>query len=128
MIGSTRNWAHGVAMWNLALDEKFGPHLGGCDNCRGVVTVDSRTGTYRRNVEYYALGHASKFMKAGARRIASESSDKNLPNVAFRNPDGTSVLIVLNSGVGERTISVRAHGKTFSFSLASGAVATLTWT
>jgi glucosylceramidase len=127
VIGATRNWARGVAMWNLALDEKFGPHLGGCDNCRGVVTIDSRTGTYARNVEYYALGHASKFVRAGATRIASKSSDKSLPNVAFRNPDGTSVLIVLNSGDRERTISIRSRGRSFIFSLASGAVATLTW-
>jgi glucosylceramidase len=73
------------------------------------------------------LGHASKFVRAGATRIASKSSDKSLPNVAFRNPDGTSVLIVLNSGDRERTISIRSRGRSFIFSLASGAVATLTW-
>jgi glucosylceramidase len=59
VIGTTRNWARAVAMWNLALDEHHGPHLGGCDNCRGVVTINSKTGAVTRNVEYYAFAHAS---------------------------------------------------------------------
>ena len=60
VIGAPRHWARGVLLWNLALDEKFGPHLGGCGNCRGVVTIDSKTGEVTRNPEYYALGHASR--------------------------------------------------------------------
>ena len=40
VIGATRHWARGVLMWNLALDENHGPHLGGCKDCRGVVTID----------------------------------------------------------------------------------------
>ncbi|HTN41160.1 MAG TPA: glycosyl hydrolase, partial [Asticcacaulis sp.] len=40
IIGSTRNWAKGVLMWNLALDENFGPHKGGCGDCRGIVTIN----------------------------------------------------------------------------------------
>ena len=51
VIGATRHWARGVLLWNLALDENFGPHLGGCGNCRGVVTIDSRTGAVTRNPE-----------------------------------------------------------------------------
>ena len=41
IIGATRNWARGVLMWNLALDEKHGPHTGGCADCRGVVTINT---------------------------------------------------------------------------------------
>jgi O-Glycosyl hydrolase len=59
IINSTRNWAKGVLFWNLALDENSGPHLGGCADCRGVVTIGSTTGSVTRNVEYYALAHAS---------------------------------------------------------------------
>ena len=36
IIGSTRGWSRGIVLWNLALDEKYGPHAGGCGNCRGV--------------------------------------------------------------------------------------------
>jgi hypothetical protein len=73
VIGTTRGWARGVSLWNLALDENYGPHKGGCGDCRGVVTIDSKTGAVTRNVEYYALAHASRFVRPGARRIASTS-------------------------------------------------------
>jgi glucosylceramidase len=129
VIGGTRNWARGVSLWNLALDEKFGPHKGGCGNCRGVVTVDSRTGAYTRNVEYYALGHASKFVLPGAYRIKSESADTTLANVAFRNPDGyTNVLLVLNTAKEPRTFLVRADGRSLRYTLPPASVVTLVWT
>lgn len=97
IIGSTGHWARGVLMWNLALDESHGPHAGGCGDCRGVVTVDSRTGTVERNQEYYAFGHASRFVRPGARRIAS-AGPEGLHAVAFVNPDGERILILLNEG------------------------------
>ncbi len=127
IIGATRNWARGVLMWNLALDENHGPHLGGCDNCRGVVTIDSKTGTYRREVDYYALGHASKFVKPGAHRVASSGGDSTLVHVAFRNPDGVEVLLVLNSGAAARVFSVHAPGRAFQFTLPAASVATFIW-
>ena len=128
VIGATRNWARGVALWNLALDEKFGPHKGGCGNCRGIVTVDSKTGAYTPNVEYYALGHASKFVQSGAYRIKSESADTTLENVAFRNPDGyTKVLIVLNTAKEPRTFAVRVGGRSLRYTLPAASVVTLVW-
>ena len=51
IIGATRNWARGVLMWNLALDEQHGPHLGGCGDCRGIVTINSSSGAVTRNEE-----------------------------------------------------------------------------
>jgi glucosylceramidase len=126
IVGATRGWARGVLWWNLALDEKHGPHLGGCGNCRGVVTIDSASGAITRNEEYYALGHASRFVRPGARRIAS-TSPEGLDNVAFRNVDGSKALILVNSGAAERTFAVRWGGKTLRYTLPAGAVATLVW-
>jgi glucosylceramidase len=128
VIGATRNWARGVLLWNLALDTKFGPHLGGCGNCRGVVTIDSATGTYARNNEYYALAHASKFVRPGAVRISSEGGDQSLPSVAFMNADDRSkVLIVVNNADHAQTFSVRSAGGAFQYSLPAASVVTLTW-
>ncbi len=128
VIGSIRNWARGVALWNLALDEKGGPHLGGCGNCRGVVTVDSKTGAYTPNVEYYALGHASRFVLPGAFRIQSQSADTTLANVAFLNPDGyTRVLIVLNTAKEPRIFAIRSNGRSLRYTLPASSVVTLTW-
>ena len=126
IIGSTRNWSRGVLMWNLALDEKHGPHTGGCANCRGVVTIDSRDGTVTRNEEYYAFAHASRFVRPGARRVAS-TNVAALDNVAFRNEDGSRVLIVLNSDSAATTFNVRERGRAFSYRLPPGAVVTFRW-
>jgi len=128
IIGSTRGWSRGVVLWNLALDEHHGPHAGGCSDCRGVVTVDSTNGKITRNVEYYVLAHASKFVRPGARRIESTTGDNGLESVAFRNADdGSVVLIVLNDGQQSHQFSVHHAGRSFGYALPAGAVATFTW-
>jgi glucosylceramidase len=128
MIGSTRAWAKGVILWNLALDEQHGPHAGGCKNCRGVVTIDTASGHVTRNVEYYSLAHLSRFVRPGARRVESSEAGEGLRNVAFRNADdGSLVLLVLNGGSEERAFSVRNAGRSFSYMLPPGAVATFLW-
>jgi glucosylceramidase len=128
VIGATRNWARTVLLWNLALDSQGGPQNGGCPNCRGVVTVKNASAV-AYNVEYYALGHASKFVASGARRIASTGAvGTGLQHVAFRNFDGSKVLLVLNDGAGTQAFSVTWGGQAFSTSLPAGAVATFTWT
>jgi glucosylceramidase len=127
IIGTTRNWARGVLLWNLALDENHGPHLGGCGNCRGVVTIDSKTGAITRNVEYYALAHASRFVRPGARRIGSSTAVQGIETVAFRNPDRSTALIVVNTAAEERRFGVRSHGRVLEYALPAGAVATLRW-
>ncbi len=129
VIGTTRNWARAVALWNLALDENAGPHLGGCTNCRGVVTINSATGTVTRNVEYFALAHASRFVRPGAVRVASSSGVQGINTVAFRNADdGSKALIVLNTNAAAQAFVVRAGaGRALRYELPAGAVATFVW-
>ena len=128
IIGATRGWARGVLLWNLDLDEQHGPHTGGCGNCRGVVTINSTTGAVTRNVEYYALAHASRFVRQGARRIASASGVAGLESVAFRNPDdGSKVLIVVNTAAQQQAMAMRWSGQSLSLTLPAGAVVTLRW-
>lgn len=128
IIGSTRNWSRGVLMWNLALDENHGPHLGGCKDCRGVVTIDSATGAVTRNLEYYALAHASKFVRHGAERIDSTAEVDGLKTVAFRNADdGTIALVVCNSATAERRFSVRHGARSIDYTLPRESIATFVW-
>lgn len=127
IIGSTRHGARGVLMWNLALDPQHGPHLGGCKDCRGVVTIDPKTARVTRNIEYYAFGHASRFVKQGARRIDSEGGANGLDHVAFTNPDGSTALIVSNSAAAPRRFTVQAPGRRFSYELPASGVVTFTW-
>lgn len=127
IIGAAENWSRGAIMWNLALDENDGPHLGGCGNCRGVVTIDSKTGEVTRNPEYYALAHASRFVRSGALRIASTCAHEALDCVAFLNNDGSRVLIALNASKEKLTVRASEGGREFAFELPAEAAATLVW-
>jgi glucosylceramidase len=127
VIGATRNWASGVLLWNLALDPGHGPFTGGCGNCRGVVTIDPATGRVTRNVEFYVLGHASRFVLPGAHRIASSGPVDGVENVAFRNPDGALVVVALNGATEARAFAVSDGARRFHYTLPAGAVATFRW-
>lgn len=128
LVSTMRHWARGVLLWNLALDESNGPHTGGCGNCRGVVTIDSRTGEVTRTDDYYVLAHASRFVRRGAWRVASTEGQDGVDNVAFVNADdGSRVLIVVNSNPETRRIGVREGARSFEWALQGKSVATLRW-
>lgn len=128
-IGTTKNWSKTALLWNLALDENFGPTNNGCSNCRGVVTINSTSGTVTKNVEYYAIGHFSKFVRPGAHRVSSTSFDSGtqLDNVAFLNTDGSKVLVVSNSGSNQQTFIVKQGARQLSYTIAAKSVVSLVW-
>ena len=126
IIGATRNWARGVLMWNLALDENDGPHAGGCGNCRGVVTIDSRTGAVTLNQEYYAFGHTSRFVRPGAVRVES-SQVEGVSSVAFVNPDGQRVLVLYNERAEPASLTVGEGGWRGETVLPARSAATYVW-
>jgi glucosylceramidase len=95
-----------------------------------VVTIDSSTSpaTITNNVEYYVLGHVAKFVVPGAYRIDSNSfAHGSIEDVAFQNPDGSIVLLVLNSGGSNNSFTVSWKNQIFTYSLPAGAVATFQW-
>jgi glucosylceramidase len=89
----------------------------------GSITIDGNVVT--RNLAYYAVAHASKFVRPGSVRIGSTSLDA-LPNVAFHTPDGKNVLVVVNAGQSPQTFNIR-NGKLMTATLNAGAVATYIW-
>jgi len=130
-IGTTRNWAKTAITWNIALDSTGGPHNGGCDTCTGLLTLEA-DGTVSTNAEYYTIGHLSKFVRPGAVRIASTSFgttgwNGQIMDVAFRNPDGSTALVVHNENDDPRTFAVAVGGRSFDYTLPGGALATFTW-
>jgi len=126
VIGATRNWSKNVLLWNLAADPQNGPHTndGGCTECQGAITIDGNDIT--RNLAYYTIAHASKFIRPGAIRIGSNDLEQ-LPNVAFKTPDGRKVLIVANIGNSPQSFEVRYDKKIFTTSLNAGSAGTYTW-
>jgi glucosylceramidase len=125
IIGASNNWSRGSLLWNLALDPAHGPHNGGCDDCRGVITIDPATGAITRNVEYYVLGHASRYVLPGAFRVATKHGE-GIEAAAFLNPDGSRVAI-LHRTTGDGPIAIALDGRRFTVPLAIGSVATLRW-
>lgn len=126
IIGSMRNWSRIALEWNLANNTSFGPHTpGGCTMCKGAITVETNS-AYARNVAYYIIAHASKFVTPGAARITS-TIPGNLSNVAFKTVDGKKVLIVLNDGNSLEIFNIKYNGKWIVASLDAGSVATFVW-
>ncbi|MET8153673.1 glycoside hydrolase family 30 beta sandwich domain-containing protein, partial [Actinoplanes sp. NPDC005259] len=130
-IGTTRNWAKSVVNWNIALDSTGGPHLGGCGTCTGLLTLHP-DGSVSRDAEYFTIGHLAKFVRPGAYRIASTSFgttgwNGQIMDVAFRNPDGSTALVVHNENDDPRTFAVAVGDRSFEYTLPGGALATFTW-
>lgn len=81
--------------WNILLNERGGPnHVG--NYCFAPVHANVREGKLVYTNSYYYIGHFSKFIEPGAKRIASSSSRDQVREVAFENPNGEIVLVVLN--------------------------------
>lgn len=121
-----RNWSKTVVWWNIALDEKRGPTILSNSTCRGLIEISSVTGEVKYNLDYYTLGHISKFVVPGAYRIDSYTYS-NIETVAFENPDGTKVLIVSNRTKTNKKINVEEGGREFTYILPGFAAATFVW-
>ena len=127
-----RNSAKAYVKWSLALDQSLGPNLtqnaglGGCATCTPIVTVNSNSGAITKTIEYYTLGHYSKFVLPGAARIYSTNAN-GIDTVAFVNPDNSKALVAFNNtGTGE-VFKVQWGAQSFSYTLPAFAAATFTW-
>ena len=126
VIGSMRNWSKNALSWGLANDEFYKPFTsGGCSTCKGALMIDQNQ-NIKREVGYYIIGHASKFVPEGSVRIGSNIVG-NLHNVSFKTPLGQIVLIVENDGVSAETFNIKYNQKQTTTSLNAGAVATYVW-
>jgi glucosylceramidase len=127
LIGSMNNRSKVALEWNLASDGAYNPHTpGGCTECKGALTVDY--GTYTRNVGYYIIAQASKFVPAGSVRIAAGTSAPNLTTVAFKTPAGKKVLIVLNeSTTASSSFNISYQNRWVNVTLPKSSAGTFIW-
>lgn len=127
-----RNAAKAYVKWSLALDENLGPNLtqeglgGGCNTCTPIVTVNSKTGAVTKDIEYYTLGHYSKYVLPGAVRIYS-SNTPSIATAAFLNPDGSTALVAFNNSSASQTLQVQWGNQAFTYTLPALAAATFAW-
>jgi glucosylceramidase len=95
MINDFNNGSVGFTDWNILLDETGGPnHVG--NFCFAPVHADTKTGELIFTNSYYYIGHFSKFIRPGAKMIVSSASRSQLLTTAFKNPDGSVAVIVMN--------------------------------
>ncbi|MGA2329906.1 MAG: glycoside hydrolase family 30 beta sandwich domain-containing protein [Bryobacteraceae bacterium] len=120
-----RNWSRCIIAWNLALDEQGKPNIGPF-TCGGVVTVNSQTQEVTRSGQYWALAHYSRAIRRGARRFHCTSQMEKVWHVAVSNPDGTSAMVLTNSGPVTNARLLLA-GMTTDVPLPADSVVTLLW-
>ncbi|MCL9770059.1 glycosyl hydrolase [Flavobacterium sp. HXWNR69] len=95
MINDFNNGTVGWTDWNILLDENGGPnHVK--NFCFAPIHADLKTGELIYTPSYYFIGHFSKFIDKGAKRIASSASRSNLLTTSFMNPNGEIVTVVMN--------------------------------
>lgn len=123
IIGASRNWSKTVLQWNLAADENQEPHTdrGGCTRCLGAITITGDT--VIRNPAYYIVAQASKFIPSGSFRVASNPIE-NIPNVAFKTPEGNVVVLIQNKNETKMNIAVLIGKDVHTLALEAGAVGT----
>jgi glucan endo-1,6-beta-glucosidase len=98
-----QNWASGAIAWTLGSDTNYGPYLpGGCDTCRGLVTLNTEEGTYKLNTDFYMMVQFSRFVRPGALALSTTGSydygnGSKVEAQAFRNSNGGRVLVIENT-------------------------------
>jgi glucosylceramidase len=96
MINDFNNGTVAWTDWNILLDEKGGPnHVG--NFCFAPVHADTKTGELTYLNSFYYIGHFSKFIRPGAKRIISSASRGQFITTAFQNTDGSIVVVVMNA-------------------------------
>jgi len=124
IIGNLNHGMHGWTDWNIVLDERGGPnHVG--NYCDAPIIADTRNDSLTFQSSYYYIGHLSKYVRPGAVRVASTKYTEHLQTVAFRNPDGSIVAIILNKTDSEHPYVLRHRGQIAEHAIPAHSIQTL---
>jgi len=123
IINDFNNGTVGWTDWNVLLDEQGGPnHVK--NFCFAPVHYNTKTGELIYNSEFYYLGHFSKFIKPGARRISAASSKSFLLTTAFQNLDGKIAVVVMNKGEKSMNFLIWLNGKSIESKVPGRSIST----
>lgn len=127
MIGNFNNYCNVFCDWNLILDEKGGPnHVG--NFCDSPIMADTKNDKVYIHDSYYYIGHFSKFVKKGAKRIGSSKWTADIDTVSFKNPDGSVVSIVLNTKDYDRPFCFAINGEMIEAKAEAHSISTYVFT
>lgn len=127
LIERLRNHAASYNAWVTMLDDNRKPNNGPFPASRTILTLNPTTLEVSEHFDFDLYGHFMKFIDRGAVRIESSDSARDIANVAFRNPNGNLVLIVINTATIERAASILAGSFSARISMRPKSVATLVW-
>jgi glucosylceramidase len=124
------NWARSITAWNLALDENGNPNVGPF-SCGGVITVENGTHKITRSGQYWAFAHFSRHVKRGARVFATDGLGYDgaggpVSHTGFRNPDGSFVVVLANSGP-QKQVQLVLGANALEIALPADSVHTIEW-
>jgi glucosylceramidase len=127
IISFFRNWAQSYNAWVTMLDQNGKPNNGPFRAGATCIVMNSDDLTLNYRFDHYMYGQFMKFVKRGAVRIYSDEGSGTFGNVAFKNPDGTIVLIGVNADAAEIQFKVASNGLTIKPTLGARSVATYVW-
>lgn len=109
--------------WNIFLDEKGGPnHVNNL--CDAPVMVNTEEGSYEEKLSFHYIRHFSRYIGREAKRIALTKYTDKLEMTAFKNTDGSVVLVTLNKQEEDMPLSLRINGLNTEFSVPKSSIVT----
>ena len=132
VMGTLKRYGKGITLWNMMLDNEGKPYRpGGCSTCYGAVTIDKTSYAYKtldRKSHWYDVIHPSVVIKPGAVRIGTEGrTAANVTYLAFRNPDKSYALLILNEGASTEPFVFVSNTHTVTITVPAKAVVSATW-
>ncbi len=122
IIGDFNNWSEGFIDWNLFLNEIGGPnHVG--NYCEAPIMIDREKKELIYNCSYYYIGHFSKYIKKGSKRISTCLNEEKIYAVGFKNPDNSIVIVIQNEGW-IKEVSLVVDGKGCNITLPDRSITT----
>ncbi len=131
MINDLNNWSAGYIFWNLIRDQNGGPRHAGeiypesSQYRSNIITANTNTGEVTFNPPHWVFGQFSRFIKPGARRIATTSNSDDLIATAFINPDGRVAVVILNLKDTGQAFQLWVDGRALKLSSPADAVITI---
>ncbi|CAK1590498.1 unnamed protein product [Parnassius mnemosyne] len=126
IIQDLNNNVIGWMDWNFCLDKNGGPNWTG-GHVDSPIIVDAKKGEFLKQPMFYAMGHFSKFIPRGSRRIRVEQkrSSKYIDEVAFLTPQNTVVLLIYNDSVNDATVGVKINNREAAVKLEAKSITTV---
>ena len=121
ILGDLNAGSNGYIDWNLVLDNKGGPNHK-FNYCNSPIMINKDNSDYIKNLTYYYIGHFIKFIMPGAKRIAFSKYTSDIEVTAFKNPDNSIAIVLMNRNNFNKEYTICLNDVTFHDNLDSHAI------